>query len=242
MRAFDSLASLSDTGVLEAPRHERKQRPSKPGGTPPPRRGDGGGWNEDGWFGSGDRPRKQPDPGLVEFAFWFLIVSIATLFTVFLGAYAMLRSNAAEWPPPGSLGPPDGLVWSTLLLLVSDVAMWSTGRASRRGQGRATRRRLAWTIALGVGFVALQVYLWQDVVSAGLTTSSDSYGAVFFTLTGLHAVHVVGGLVFLTTVAVRVLRTTDLSTCAATVRLASWYWHFMDVIWIVLFVVLYATS
>jgi len=245
MRA-SSYASLSGTGVLEPPSEghaERRRRRSGPGD--PPGGDDGGdggdGWNEEGWFGGDDerRRRRGNDPESVEFAFRFVLTTVATLFAIFLGSYLMLRKNATEWPPPGSPGAPDGLVWSTLVLVLSDVAMRATRRAHRRGAGSPARRWLAATIALGTTFLGVQVWLWRGIVEAARATStSDPYGVLFLSLTGLHALHVVGGLAFLAAVAWRARRASELRSWALPLKLAAVYLHLLDAIWIVLFLVL----
>lgn len=250
MRPPAPSASLSGTGVLDPPSDGGATGRRSDSEAPPSGSGDGdgdeghggggGGWNEDGWFGGQDDRwrRRGADPETIEFAFRFVLTTVGTLFAIFLGAYLMLRSNATEWPPPGSPGAPAGLLWSTLLLVVSDLSMRATRRAHRRGAARPAHRLLAATIVLGVAFLTVQVILWRDVIGAAGERSRDAYGVLFLSLTGLHALHVVGGIVFLAAVGWRACRVRELGAWTLPLKLAAHYWHLLDGIWLVLFLVL----
>jgi cytochrome c oxidase subunit 3 len=163
---------------------------------------------------------------------------MCSLFAAFLVAYLLLRKNASTWPPPGAPLPPKGLWISTLVLLASSATFVLAGRAGRASDARALRRWLGFTLFLGILFLVVQGILWREVFASGRFTFSDAYGTIFYSLTGLHGAHVIGGLVFLT-------RTTMRARCDASgpktrlaLALCSTYWHFMDGIWLVLFAVL----
>ena len=232
-------------GLLEPPSvGPRRPRARKGfGGSRPPRApgddGDGG-WNDDGWEGEGggSKGRARP-PGTSELGFWFLLTSVGTLFLVFLGAYVVLRKHQAPWPAVGSPAPPGGLWWSTLVLLSSSASLACAQRAQSAGRVRALRRGLTATLALGVAFLCAQALLWQSALRAGLSASLDGYGAVFYALTGLHALHVVGGLAFLGVLVFESWRRRPLAEWATSMHLGSIYWHYMGAIWLVLFAVLY---
>jgi cytochrome c oxidase subunit 3 len=163
---------------------------------------------------------------------------MCSLFAAFLVAYLLLRKNAATWPPPGAPLPPKGLWISTVVLLASSATIVAAGRAQ---DPRAMRRGLALTLALGFLFLVVQGILWREVFASGRFTFSDAYGTIFYSLTGLHGAHVIGGLVFLTRTLLRA-RSDPSGPSGPKMRLAlalcSTYWHFMDGIWLVLFAVL----
>lgn len=212
------------------------------GGGPPPRDGGGGGdggWNEDGWEAPGEPPGDDASDGTAELAFGFLMTSVVTLFLAFLGAYLVLRRNAPQWPPPGSPGPPAGLWGSTLVILASTVPLLRASLAMRAGDGARARRNVGLTALLGLSFVAFQAWLWQHSARAGLTASADAYGSAFYALTGLHALHVVGGLPFFAWLWHRAGRATAAREWALALRLGAIYWHTLSVIWLVLFSLLY---
>jgi cytochrome c oxidase subunit 3 len=163
---------------------------------------------------------------------------MSTLFAAFLVAYLVLRRNAPTWPPPGAPLPPRGLWISTLVLLASSAALVRAGRAARANEVDALRRWLGWTLALGISFLAVQAILWREVLAGGRFTFSDAYGTIFYSLTGLHAAHVVGGLVFLARTFLRAHREPAAPRTRLALSLCSMYWHFMGAIWLVLFCVL----
>jgi cytochrome c oxidase subunit 3 len=229
-------ARASATGLLEPPvERPRRGRQRRSEGEPPrDRGGDGRG---DGGRGGGGDGEGAPAPGparrpsnAAELAFVFVLIAIGSLFLSFLLAYLMMWWRASEWPPPGAPRPPAGLWISTLLLAASSFALHAAGRA----QAPARRRRAyALTLALGLCFLGAQAWLWRDLLRAGLTTDANAYGTLFYSLTGLHAVHVVAGLVFLAVVIA--LR----QPARGTRRMCAIYWHFMGALWLVLFGVLY---
>lgn len=229
MRSMD-LASMSASTLAPPPARRRRGR-RRADDLAPPRGGDGGG----GGGGDGDRGGEdgQGDPARLGLA--LAMLGMSTLFAAFLVAYLVLRRNAPTWPPPGAPLPPRGLWMSTLVLLASSAALV---RAVRARDVAAMRRRLAWTLALGTSFLAVQAILWREVFAGGRFTFSDAYGTIFYSLTGLHAAHVVGGLVFLSRTFLRARREPAAPRTRLALALCSTYWHFMGAIWLVLFCVL----
>lgn len=235
----------SGTGLLEPPVERRRPaRPRRRDGSPPRGRGgdDGFGGGGDGGFGwNGDDGDNDPAPSgrpehTAELAFVFVLIGISSLFLAFLFAYAMLSQRANEWPPPGAPRPPDGLWISTLLLIASSFALHTAGRGRAQGdppEPLRARRRYVLTLLLGLAFLGAQAWLWRDLLHEGLTTDANAYGALFYSLTGLHALHVIAGLAFLAFVI------GQRSPSGTTRRLCAMYWHFMGVLWLVLFSVLY---
>ncbi len=233
--------SGAGTAVLDPPREERERprpRRARPGGGGPPEPprdfGGGGGRGGDGDAHEGGAPE-----GSAEIGFAFLLLSIATLFVAFLGAYLFMRRNAEVWPPPGSPRAPDGLWISTGLLVASSAALARAPLERRRRRTAQVRRWLGATLLLGVVFLLVQSWLWSDLLAQGLTTDSNAYGTLFYSLTGLHALHVLGGLAFLGTALLGAAAATASPRRRTPVEFAAWYWHFIGGLWLVLFAVLY---
>jgi len=222
-------------GTIAPPRPTRRTPRRNPfrdreQGPPPPEGGgggdgDGGGRELAGGDG-GDRARL----GLV-----LALLGMSTLFVVFLVASLLLRRNAPSWPPPGAPVPPRGLWISTLVILASSATFVL---ATRAREALALRRWLAITLDLGVVFLVVQALLWRTVFASGRFTFSDAYGTIFYSLTGLHAAHVIGGLVFLFRTLRRARRDATAPRTRVAVSLCSTYWHFMGGVWVVVFVVL----
>jgi heme/copper-type cytochrome/quinol oxidase subunit 3 len=129
----------------------------------------------------------------------------------------------------------------TVLLLASSVTIWLAERSQRRGQPAAMRGWLFATIALGAVFLAGQGLEYAKLIAEGVTISANLFGTTFYTLTGFHGLHVFGGLVALAILLGLALAGADAfdhphSTALETTSL---YWHFVDVVWIAVFSVIY---
>jgi len=203
-----------------------------PGRGSPPDEGDGGGGDR------GDDRGPGPDgaDGFGSFALGLALIGIATLFLVLLAVCVFLRRPALDW---GAFHSPalEALWVSTACLAASSAALEASARAARRaGERPAAVRWLVTALLLGATFLAAQVLLWIGLVRAGLVPASSGYAAVFFALTSLHALHVLGGLGFL---AALVVEARVAGPRPVRVRLAAVYWHFMGAIWLVLFALLY---
>ncbi len=138
-------------------------------------------------------------------------------------AYFMLRGTHGEWPPPGSAETSlvlPGLL--TVCLLASSL----TVHAGRPGP----------TIALGALFLAGQAYEYAQLSAEGIAASTDVFATLFFTITGFHGLHVAVGLVMLVTVWLRRGRYASRPSPAEAV---SYYWHFVDAVWVLVFLTLY---
>jgi heme/copper-type cytochrome/quinol oxidase subunit 3 len=168
----------------------------------------------------------------------FFIAAEIMFFAGLISAYFVLRTGAAQWPPPLQPRLPvlvTGL--NTLVLLGSSFAMVRT--LGDRSDGARVVRGLAVTGALGGVFLAVQGYEWARLVGYGLTITSGAYGTTFYTLIGVHGLHVVGALAWLAIVFAGVRRGRFLEPPAAGLRACGMYWHFVVALWPVLYVTVY---
>lgn len=167
------------------------------------------------------------------------IASEVMLFGGLFGAYFSTRARAGAWPPEGT--PELGLLVPALftaLLLASSVTQHRAAAAGHSGDAAAGRSWMTATVALGVAFIAGQAWEWAQLTSEGLTIAANVYGTLFFTMTGAHGLHVLGGLMMLAATLVR-LRTGSGPRPLVLVETATYYWHFVDVVWVLLFATLY---
>jgi len=167
-----------------------------------------------------------------------ILGSLVMLFVGFIGAYVVLRFSAPQWPPPNAPTMPKGLWGSTALLAACSATLHFALLAARRGDTAKLKKLLAETTILGLAFLGLQAWLWTGLFAQGLTLQSDLYGAMFYTLTGLHAAHVFGGIAILLTVFAKASRGRYSARSYGGVGACAAYWHFLGAIWIVLFLVL----
>jgi cytochrome c oxidase subunit 3 len=163
------------------------------------------------------------------------------LFTGLLGGYAVLRAASPMWPPAGQ---PGLAVWAGTLNLVL-LSVGSLGIASaQRGARRASHGRIVWgiatTLAAGAAFLAVLGIEWARLLGAGLSPrSAGTYGALFYTLTGCHALHALAVWIWVGVLLVAAVRDRFSPAHHAPVEMAALFWHFVTVAWLVLFVILY---
>jgi heme/copper-type cytochrome/quinol oxidase subunit 3 len=172
----------------------------------------------------------------------FFIASEAVFFANLIAAYLYLRVRAGAWPIPSEMAQYHFTLnkvligINTLILLSSSFPMHYAGRSAVRGNRRGLIIGLAGTIILGAVFLSIQ--LWEYIHST-FGAQSGVFGSTFFTLTGFHGAHVTAGALFLIVCLVRSIRGDFTAQHHFAVQAAEMYWHFVDVVWVVLFTVLY---
>jgi cytochrome c oxidase subunit 3 len=171
------------------------------------------------------------------------IASEVMFFGGLFGAYFTLRTAAPEWPPPGTPPLEDWYALIlTAILVSSSVTMQLGVYAIRRGDQRWLVRWLGISLLLGLGFLSGQAYEYNKLIGEGLTLSSGVFGSTFFTLTGFHGAHVAGGAAFILVVLLRARSGQFTSRYHDTVEMSSYYWHFVDVVWLGLVSTIYLLS
>jgi cytochrome c oxidase subunit III len=168
------------------------------------------------------------------------IASEVMFFGGLFGAYFTIRSAATQWPPPET---PHLETWYaailTITLVSSSVTMQFGVWAIRKNDQRRLVLWLVVTLVLGFAFLAGQANEYRQLIDEGMTLSSGVFGSTFFTLTGFHGAHVAGGAAFILIVLLRARSGQFTARHHDTVEMASYYWHFVDVIWIGLFSTIY---
>jgi cytochrome c oxidase subunit 3 len=168
------------------------------------------------------------------------LASWTMLFGSLFFAYALLRLKSGAWPPAGVEPLPRLLpLANTLVLLASSAVL-------HRGLGPAAEARigalagaLKGTLALGSLFLALQLAVWVPLWRSGFTIASGVYGSIFYGLTVFHALHVLAGLVVLLALLPGARKGRYRSARQSAVRLSAMFWHFVDAVWVVMFVAVY---
>jgi cytochrome c oxidase subunit 3 len=128
---------------------------------------------------------------------------------------------------------------NTVILLLSGVTMHWAHSGIRRGNQRQLKVGLAATILLGAIFIGGQIVEYLELAGEGLTVQSGTFGGVFYALTGTHGAHVLGGLSVLCLVAWRAMKGQFDQQRHVAVEVTAIYWHFVDVVWVVLYAVVY---
>jgi cytochrome c oxidase subunit 3 len=168
------------------------------------------------------------------------IASEVMFFGGLFGAYFTIRSAAPEWPPPDNPHLSAGYAAVlTAILVSSSVTMQFGVWAIRQNHQRRLIMWLAVSLVLGAIFLVMQGLEYGNLLEEGMTLSSGVFGSTFYTLTGFHGAHVAGGAAFILIVLLRARSWQFTARHHDTVEMASYYWHFVDVVWIGLFSTIY---
>jgi len=184
---------------------------------------------------------EEPQYDLGAFGMKIFLTALGVLFAATIIGYFWTRSRAETWPPPGMPSLPLGLWISTLIILYSSVTVQWALRSIRKNRQGALRRALATTSILGLAFLATQTHNWWSLFGRQFTIQTNLYSFLFYLLTGLHAAHVLGGLIPLGIVTAKAFRGEYSSVYHPGVKYVTMYWHFLDVVWVILFVILETT-
>jgi cytochrome c oxidase subunit 3 len=165
------------------------------------------------------------------------ILSEVMLFGALFTAYFVIRSESGGWPPEGQERPELILpALNTLLLISSSFTMQWAVRSIGHGKVATMRLGLRLTLALGSIFIVIQGY---EFATNGFGLDDGVFGSTFYTLTGFHGAHVLAGLAFMGIVANRARRGLISAERHTAVEAASYYWHFVDAVWVFLFSTVY---
>ncbi|MBI4394514.1 MAG: heme-copper oxidase subunit III [Euryarchaeota archaeon] len=175
---------------------------------------------------------------------WGIILFLGTEIMLFGALFATFfngRGHAAFWGPPEGVELPVGpTTINTLILISSGVTVHLAQGALAKGNMKTYKRALLATIILGAIFLAGQVNEYVELFQEGMTPGTGMYASTFFALTGTHGLHVFGGIIALTMVYVRTTVKGDFTQKRHEgAEMAAIYWHFVDVVWVVLFAVVY---
>ena len=180
-------------------------------------------------------PWRLPSRGRV--AMLALITGESAIFTIFVVAYIFYIGKSLTGPTPQVLEIP----WfNTICLLSSSVTILLAERQIERGKMRGFTAWWALTIALGATFIAGTGVEWHKLIYVdGLTIRTNLFGTTFYSLVGLHATHVVVGLIGLSLILIFTLTGHVKEQHSERIQVFALYWHFVDAVWVVVFTVVY---
>lgn len=179
-------------------------------------------------------PRSRLDPA--RFGFGLFLVTEAMFFAGLLSAALVLREGSSQFGDDGGTLSLRMAVFATLTLLLSSFCISRATIAIRRGrEARIIASWTARTVLFGALFLLMQFSEWRQCAALGITPRTNLYWSTFFVLTGVHGLHVLGGLIWLVVAWFGARR----GVHALRVELAALYWHFVDLVWLALFTLLY---
>ncbi len=185
----------------------------------------------------------RPDTGLnnAKLAIWLFLASEVMLFGALFSSYVLLRVGAPEWPRGADILNIPLATFNTAVLITSSVTMVMSWAALQMNDFGKYRKYMGATFMAGVVFLIVKAFEYGDKFSHHLYPSNDTFLAIYFTLTGLHMLHVIGGMVvngYFWGPGSKMWKT-EPERFANRIEVAGLYWHFVDLVWIFLFPVLY---
>jgi cytochrome c oxidase subunit III len=181
-------------------------------------------------------------PTAAQWGMLSFLVSEVAFFSTLIVVYRVYLGAAQSGPTPAVLSLPL-VIGTTFCLLASSVTIHLAVRSLGSGERSTFLRWWSATILLGIIFLAGTAWEWRElVVVHGLTPSRNVFGTTYYTLVGFHALHVTLGVVAMLTVLGLALSRLVTSESRGGVELISWYWHFVDVVWVVVFAVVYVAG
>ncbi len=176
---------------------------------------------------------------------WVFLAADAMSFGGLLAGYGALRAGAIDWPNPSEVLGISLTAFMTFLLICSSLTMVKALSAIRHGNRAGMRNYLLLTILAGVIFLGLQAYEWNHLIHGlGIGFASNPFGShlfgtTFFAITGLHGAHVTAGVIYLMIIVINNMRGKYSADNFNGVELVGLYWHFVDLIWILVFTFVY---
>jgi cytochrome c oxidase subunit 3/cytochrome o ubiquinol oxidase subunit 3 len=172
-------------------------------------------------------------------AMWAFLGSECLFFGALITAYLLYRGKAGDGPKPHEIYDIPYTSVSSFVLLMSSLTMVLALAAIQRGDGRRLRIWLVATATLGLTFIGGQVYEFTTFVEEGAALTTSPFSSAFFVLTGFHGAHVTVGILMLLTLFSMSLIGKLPQEDSLKVEMVGLYWHFVDVVWIVIFTVVY---
>ena len=178
---------------------------------------------------------KQTDDGFTSYLGMLISLgSFSMLFITLLASYAILRVQAGSWMSNNMSALSMALGWlNTGMLLLSSISYFMVSRSTKKRNKAIIQRFLNTTITIGFIFLILQLTLWYTLNQDGYSIISHIEGSVFYMLSGLHGLHIVGGIIALFWLNYKI---NNLVNYLQQVKLVGMFWHFLTVIWVVIFI------
>ncbi|OZM58456.1 cytochrome (ubi)quinol oxidase subunit III [Lottiidibacillus patelloidae] len=171
--------------------------------------------------------------------FWFFLGGECVLFASLFGTYLTLRKGYADGPTPAELFDLELVFAATMILLVSSLTSVIAIFGLKEHNFKKMQIWLGITVALGLAFLILEIYEFVHYIHLGHTMTSSAFGSAFYTLVGTHGAHVAFGVTWITILMVRNAKRGLSTYNAPKFYIAALYWHFIDVVWVFIFTLVY---
>ncbi len=171
---------------------------------------------------------------------WVFLASEVMFFTGLIGAYIVLRQAQPDWPIPSTILNIPLTAVNTFILICSSATLVKGLASAKEGDTEGMQVGLFLTFLLGALFLSIQMHEYDELLhTRNFTPSGNIFGTCFFTLTGFHGMHVFVGVLCMLFVFIKSLRGAYSPAEYRGIEVAGLYWHFVDLVWIILFTILY---
>lgn len=172
--------------------------------------------------------------------FWFFLGGETVLFGTLFGTFLALRDKVSGGPGAPELFEMSTVFWSTMILLTSSLTSVFAVMAMKEYRLKAMQFWLWITVLLGAGFLALEITeFYKYVAHEGFGYTTSAFSSAFYTLVGTHGGHVLFGILWISTITIQSYKKKITPVTAPKYYIASLYWHFIDVVWVFIFTVVY---
>lgn len=171
--------------------------------------------------------------------FWLYLMSDLIIFSALFATYVVMDHNFAGGPTPKELFHLPGVLMETLFLLTSSAAYGLAMVAMHKGDLRLVKTGLVLAFVLGLGFIAMELAEFAQMLGEGATPQRSGFLSAFFTLVGTHGAHVTAGLLWLAVMLTQVSKKGLTAPVQGRLMRLGMFWHFLDIVWIGLFTVVY---
>jgi cytochrome o ubiquinol oxidase subunit III len=185
------------------------------------------------------RPQDGRHTELTVFGFWTFLMSDAILFALLFATYATMVNRTAGGPTGAELFDITNAFIETMVLLVSSFTFGLGAVALKEGRAGAVRLWLGVTLLLGLGFVALELREFAGLISQGATAQTSGFLSSFFVLLSMHGLHVLVGCLWIVVMLVQLSLFGLSRRVRSRILRLGLFWHFLDLVWIVIFTVVY---
>jgi heme/copper-type cytochrome/quinol oxidase subunit 1 len=175
---------------------------------------------------------------------WVFLASEVIFFTALIGTFIALKANSTVFPDPSEVLNVLGTAFNTFVLIVSSFTMAKSVESIKNGNTENLKKYLIYTILLGVFFISFQAFEYMQLANENLVSLSGVakfplFSSSFYLMTGFHGAHVLAGIIFLTFLYIRARKGAYTEDNHEYVEMVGLYWHFVDVVWILLFTIVY---
>jgi cytochrome o ubiquinol oxidase subunit III len=182
---------------------------------------------------------EQNDTNKTIFGFWVYIMTDCVLFASLFATYAVLHNNTAGGPGAAELFSMPFVLAETLILLTSSYTAGLAMLSAHRGKINGVLVWFAVTFLLGAAFLGLELHEFSSLVAEGNSWRESGFLSGFFTLVGTHGLHITTGLIWMIVLLTQVVKKGLAGNTVKRLTLLSMFWHFLDVVWIFIFTIVY---